>query len=384
VNEITSGIKYEREYKEPARNFREPRLPETSDYAKVILDVLRHPDVASRARVFKHYDTEVQGNAVIRAGEADAGVIAPIEGHPVGVALSTDSNPRYARIDPYWGAATAVAEAMRNVAAVGAVPSGLTDCLNYGNPEKPEAFWQFREGVKGIADTARKIGLKGHKDVPVPVVSGNVSFYNESAAGASVDPTAGIACLGVLDDYAKAVTMKIKRKGSGLYLLGERKDELGGSVFYDLSGEIGANIPRVDFKKERGMIYSVIDIIGRGIALSCHDISDGGLAACVSEMVLGGEADGAIGAEISLDDAGKGLSPGKALFSESTGFVLEISDEKAEEAADICGKNGVKLVKIGKTTGDSLVIKNDGKTIAPITIESMRKAWTKGLPEAMR
>ncbi len=384
VNEITSGIIYDREYKEPQKKFTEPDIPKTSDYRVAILKVLSHPDVASRMKVFKHYDTEVQGNAVIRPGEADAGVMAPIDGHPAGVALSTDSNPRYARIDPYWGAVTAVAEAMRNVAAVGATPYGMTDCLNYSNPEDPESFWTFRQGIKGLVDSASNLWLKGHKDTPVPFVSGNVSFYNYSATGKSVDPSAGIACVGILDDYGKAITMKIKKSGSGLYLLGERKDELGGSVFYEINGQLGANVPKVDFVKERGMIYSVIDMIGNGHALSCHDISDGGIASCVSEMILGGEADGKTGAEISMDAFGNGLRDDKALFSESTGFVLEIPKENETEAIKICKNNGVELVKIGKTGGSALKITKSGKTVADVPIDDLRKSWTTGLTEAMK
>ncbi len=384
VNEITSGIRYDRKYKDPKRSFTEPDITEPSDYGKIILKVLSHPDVASRMRVFKHYDTEVQGNAVIRPGEADAGVMAPIEGHPAGIALSTDSNPRYARIDPYWGAAAAVAEAMRNVAAVGATPYGMTDCLNYGNPEKPESFWQFRQGILGIKEAAESIWLKGHKDTPVPFVSGNVSFYNESATGKSVDPSAAIACVGMLDDYGKAITMKIKKEGSGLYILGKRKDELGGSVFYDMHGELGANVPKVDFKAERGMIYSVIDIIGKGLALSCHDISEGGIAACASEMILGGEADGRIGAEVSLDDIDNGLTADKVLFSESSGFMIEIPFSNETEAIEICRKNGAELINVGKTGGSSLVIKMSGKEVADVPIDDLRKSWTGGLLEAMR
>ncbi len=384
ISEITSGIKYQREWCEPERRFSEPLLPEPEDYGKAILEILRHPDVASRARIFKHYDTEVQGNTVIRPGEADAGVISPIDGHCVGVALSTDCNPRYSRIDPYWGAVSAVAEAMRNVAAVGAVPSGLTDCLNYGNPEKPEAFWQFREGVRGVADAASKLWLKGHEGTPVPVVSGNVSFYNESASGNSVDPSAAIACVGVLDDCSRAVTMKVKKEGSGLYMLGERKDELGGSAYYGLSSELGANSPRVDFAKERGMIYSVIDMIGRGLALSCHDISDGGIAAAVSEMLLGGDADGALGAEVSLDAVGKGMRPDRLLFSESSGFVVEVPAGMEKDAMGICRGHGVSMVRIGELKGSALVVKKAGAVLAELPLEKMRAAWTGGLREAMK
>jgi len=177
---VTQGIKYEREKKPAKRDFKEPILKEPTDYNKILLSVLRHPNVASRAKAYKHYDTSVMGNAVIETGYADAGVIKAADESPFGIALKTDCNPRYCRIDPYWGAVNAVAESMRNVAAVGAIPSALTDCLNYGNPEKPEAFYDFYEGVRGIADAAKNIFYKG-TTYPVPVISGNVSFFNESA-----------------------------------------------------------------------------------------------------------------------------------------------------------------------------------------------------------
>jgi phosphoribosylformylglycinamidine synthase subunit PurL len=384
VSEITSGIRYDRPYKEPKRDLSEPKIAEPSDYGKMVLKVLSHPDVASRMKVYKHYDTEVQGNAVIRPGEADAGVIAPIDGSPVGVALSTDGNPRYARIDPYWGAAAGVAEAMRNVAAVGAVPTGMTDCLNYGNPEKPESFWQFRQGVLGISDAAKGMWLKGHEGVAVPFVSGNVSFYNESATGKAVDPSAAIACVGVLDDCGKAITMKLKNAGSGLYLLGERKDELGGSVYYDLLGQLGANVPKPDFAKARADIYSVIDIIGKGLALSCHDISEGGVASCVSEMILGGEADGVTGAKLSLDAFAGKLRADRTLFSETGGFVLEIQDGRFNEATRMCDAHGTHLVRIGTTGGSALEVTSAGKRLACVAVDDLRKAWTSGLPEAMK
>jgi phosphoribosylformylglycinamidine synthase len=188
----------------------------------------------------------------------------------------------------------------------------------------------------------------------------------------------------VLSDYGKAITMKIKREGSGLYLLGARKDELGGSVYYDLHGELGANVPKPDFAADRANIYSVIDIIGKGHALSCHDISEGGLAACVSEMVLGGEADGKIGAKLTLDQIAKNLRMDKALFSETGGFVLEIPDGRLNEAAGVCGGYGAHLIRIGTTGGDALVIESAGKKLASVAIEDHKKAWTSGLPEAMK
>ena len=200
IEVITKGINYERAIKKPNRNFKEPELKGPANYNKAALAILSHPNVASKVAVYKHYDTEVEGLAVIRPGEADAGVQAPIPGNKVGVALATDSNPNYSKIDPYLGSVNAVAEAMRNVAAVGGVPSGMTDCLNFGNPETPEAFYDFVESVKGISDAAKNIYLKQTKK-PVPFVSGNVSFYNESANGKAIDPSSIIACVGVLKDY---------------------------------------------------------------------------------------------------------------------------------------------------------------------------------------
>ena len=266
--------------------------------------------------------------------------------------------------------------AMRNVAAVGAVPYGMTDCLNFGNPEVPEAFNDFVQSVKGLADAATKISLKDDGKSAVPFVSGNVSFYNESVSGKQVDPSPVIACVGYLEDYSKAITMKIKEKGSSLFLVGERKDELGGSVYYELNDEIGANVPEIDFKKQKNMIYAVIDCIDRGLLLSCHDISDGGLLVTLAEMILGGEADGQIGAEIKLTS---GLRADKALFSESSGFVFEVNDKNIEDVRNIFEKYDLELIELGKTTDNKKLVIDK----VNLKIEDMKKAWTSGLIEAL-
>jgi len=375
IDAVTGGIRYDRKATLRKRNLVEPNLEEPADYKVEILKVLSHPNVASRMRVYNHYDTMVLGDTVIRAGLADAGLIAPLETSNVGVALTTDCNPKYSRIDPYWGAANAVAESMRNVAAIGAVPSGLTDCLNYGNPENEEAFAEFYEGVKGVADAARNIKHKRTGEA-VPVISGNVSFYNESKTGKAVDGSAIIACVGIIDDYKKAITMKIKEEGSILLYVGGRKDELGGSVYYDLHSELGKNLPKVDFENEKGMIYGILDCISDGLLLSCHDISDGGIITAVSEMVLGGEADGKIGAKIMLDS---NLRMDKALFSESSGFVFEARKEKVSRIKSVFSKLGVGANELGHTGGSELVV-NDKIRVA---IAEMRKAWTSGTRGAL-
>ena len=380
IKVVTQGIKYERQKKEPKRSFKEPNLKEPKDYNKVLLSVLRHPNVASKAKAYKHYDTSVMGNAVIESGYADAGVVKAVDGSAFGIALKTDCNPGYCRIDPYWGAVNAVAESMRNVAAVGAIPSALTDCLNYGNPEKPEAFYDFYEGVRGIADAAKNLFLKGTK-YPVPVISGNVSFYNESASGNSVDPSPVIACIGILKDYSKAITMKLKKENSALFLIGDRKDELGGSVYYDMNNEIGAVVPIIDFEKERNMIYAVIDAINAGLLLSCHDISDGGLATTVSEMILGGDADGNIGAEIDLGFTD--LRADKALFSETSGFIFEVEEKSTEKLKTLIRFYKINLTELGKTTGNKLTITRKNKKIIDLPISELKEAWTKGFAEAL-
>jgi phosphoribosylformylglycinamidine synthase len=379
IKAVTSGIKYDREKKAAKRNFKEPNLKEPKDYSKALLTVLGHPNVASKAKAYKHYDTSVMGNAVIECGHADAGVIK-VDDSSFGVALKTDCNPRYCRLDSYWGAVNAVAESMRNIAAVGAVPSALTDCLNYGNPEKPEAFHDFYEGVRGVADAAKNLWLKGTK-YPVPVISGNVSFYNESASGNSIDPSPIVACVGILKDYSKAITMKLKKADSALFLIGERKDELGGSVYYETKNETGSIVPIIDFEKERNMIYAVIDAINAGLLLSCHDISDGGIAATVSEMIIGGDADGEIGAEISLDFTN--LRNDKALFSESSGFVFEVEEKNVERVKTLFKFYKVNLIELGNTRGNSLIIKKSNKKIIGLPISKLREAWTRGFAEAL-
>ena len=382
VNVLTQGIRYNRERKEIKRNFKEPSLKEPSDYNKVALKILAHPNVASKARIYKHYDTEVQGMAVIRAGEADAGVQAPIPGCYAGVALTVDHNPKYSRINPYLGGVNAVAEAMRNIAAVGAIPYGMTDCLNFGNPEVPEAFNDFVESVKGIADAAKRICLKDDGESAVPFVSGNVSFYNESVKGKQIDPSPIISCVGYIKDYRKAITMKLKDIDSGLFIAGERKDELGGSVYYDVNNEAGANVPSIDFEKEKKRIYAVIDCINSGLFLSCHDISDGGLLTTVSEMILGGEADGLIGAEINLDFSD--LKTDKIMFSESSGFVFEVSKEDIEKVKSIFKSYNLEIIELGKTNKTkSLIINKENKKIINLIIEDMKKSWTTGVVEAM-
>jgi phosphoribosylformylglycinamidine synthase len=388
IQHLTEGIRYNRLELPRTIRLTEPDAAEPTDYNQVLLKILNSPNIASREHVYRYYDTEVMGNAVIRPGEADAGLIAPVRGEKFGIALAVDSNPFYGRISPYWGGATAVAEAMRNVAAIGAVPSTLTDCLNYGNPEKPEAFWEFREGVKGLAESCKKLYLKGYEaqQQAVPIVSGNVSFYNESPQG-SVDPSPVVACVGIMKDFSKAITMDLKKAGDKLFLIGPRFDELGGSEYYrTILGVTGANVPIVRFDLERNMIYAVIDAIDEGLLAAAHDISNGGLAASLCEMALTRPA--RFGLELDLDNVQGGdigMRTDKLLFSESSGFVLEAKAGSEARLVELLKSYNLEPMQIGLVTSKRrIVMSKAGESVADLDLDGARNAWTTGLVEAMR
>ncbi|MFQ5810705.1 MAG: AIR synthase-related protein, partial [Armatimonadota bacterium] len=389
VDVITAGIRYDREEEPQEYDGQEPEFEQPDGLGECLLTILGSENVASREFLYRAYDTEVQGNAIIRPGEADAGLIAPLPGERVGVALATDGNPFYGAIAPFWSGATAVAEAMRNVAAIGAVPSGLTDCLNFGNPEKPGAFWQFRDSVRGLSEAARQLWLKGHENTPVPVISGNVSFYNESTTGSAVLPSAIITCIGVMEDYSKAVTMQLRGPGNALVLLGARYDELGGSEYYrTILGEAGRNVPQVRWEQERANIYTVIDAIEAGLVESCHDISNGGLIVSVSEMMMGGYARGTCGAELDMQAlsgaAEDGLRADKALFSESGGFVLEVAEDNLGRLDEVAGAHAATPVRIGTVTeARTLVVNGSDAPLISLPSGLLKEAWTRGLSEAL-
>jgi len=387
--DITRGLKYDRPVKEPKQQNLEPQIPEPKDYNEVLLKILAHENIASRDCVYERYDKTVQGYTVIEPGRADAGVMKPLidedlpeELKRIGIALAVDSNPLYGRISSYWGAVNAVAEATRNVAAVGAVPWSLTDCLCYGNPEKPEQMWQFAEGVRGIADACKNIYLKGYEAAPLPVISGNVSLYNESKKG-PVDPSPIIACLGRMSDYAKAVTLEFKEPDSAIMLIGSRKNELGGSVYYQLFNELGANVPQPEFAEVRNQLYAVTDLIDQRLLLACHDISDGGLAVTLSEMCFGGSGQNRIGAEADLRYVpASGLNLSAKLFSETGGFVVET--KMLAEVKKICGKYGIDIIELGQTNKNKeLRIKNEEKEIIRLSVEDMADKWLNGLRDKM-
>jgi len=372
--EVTEGFLYDRPFEAREQNFTEPEIPEPIDYNDTLLKILSHENMASREPIFEQYDKQVQGRIHTETGLADSGVMAPFnsKNYPeeirnVGIALSTDHNPKYGLIDPYWGGVNAVVESMRNVASVGATPHALSDCLCFGNPEKPHQMWEFVEGVRGVADACHSITLKDNQGHATPIIAGNVSFYNESKSGA-IPPSPIVSCLGRLKDVNKTVPAHFQKPDSVLLMIGERKDELGGSVYYSLFDELGANVPKPNFEEVKNQIFALTDCIDDELVLSCHDISDGGIASAIAEMTFGNS----IGCDVNINGE---LSIDKLLFSETGGFVLEVASENIEEIKSNFSKYNLDVFKIGSTGGNT--IQTNG--VVNISVNKIKTAWTNGL-----
>ena len=379
AEQVTKGFLYDRPYKDPKRTFKEPDIPCPSDLNAVLIRLLGHENIASRRAVYEAYDKQVQGRTIIEAGHADAGVIAPFnsddyptEIRKVGIALSTDHNPRYCQIDPYWGAVNAVAESVRNIVATGATPIALTDCLCFGNPENPEQMWEFVEAVRGISDALKPLRLKDASENSIPIIAGNVSFYNESKNSA-IPASPIISCLGKIDDFSKSIGMGFKNTGSVLIMVGNRKNELGGSVYYSLFNETGANIPKPNMVDLQNQIKVVYSLINKNQILACHDISEGGIAVAISEMSFANGIGGSINIESKLNND-------RVLFSESGGFVIEIEKNNKDTICSIMDDEGVAWSDIGRTNDSGVLHMNN---VVELTINKAKLSWENGLRDKL-
>jgi len=378
AKEVTEGFLYDRPFKTRDIELTEPDIPELSDYSQTLLNILSHENMASREPIFEQYDKQVQGRIHTETGLADSGVMAPFnsEKYPeeirnVGIALSSDHNPRYGLINPYWGGVNAVVEAMRNVAAVGATPHALSDCLCFGNPEKPHQMWEFVEGVRGVADACHAITLKDNPDHATPIIAGNVSFYNESKNGA-IPPSPIVSCLGRLKDVNKTVPAHFREIDSVLIMIGERKNELGGSVYYGLHDTLGANVPKPNLEEVKNQIFALTDCIDDGFILSCHDISDGGIASALAEMTFRNS----IGCDVKIEGS---LSNEKLLFSETGGFIVEILPKNIEAVRTGFSNYGLNVYQIGETGGSTIQI----NSVVNLTVDDAKKSWINGLREKL-
>ena len=291
-------------------------LKKEGDLSSEFLELLGSPNVASRAWIYEQYDTTVRTNTVVRPG-GDAGVIR-FRGSNRGVAATTDCNGRYCYLDPREGGKAAVAEAARNVACVGAVPTAVTNCLNFGNPMKPANYFQLREAVRGMAEACAYF--------ETPVTGGNVSLYNETG-GKAVYPTPVIGMIGIIEDVSRILQHTFTNAGDAILLLGENREEIGGSEYlYRTEGVVAGSPPVVDLEAERQLQRAVLSLHGEGLLHSAHDCAEGGLACALAESALNAP-DGPLGIEVEINES---LSPIALFFGETQGRVIISCD-----AADV-------------------------------------------------
>ncbi len=301
--------------------------------AEALRRLLDSPNVGSKRWVYRQYDSMVQSNTMAGPG-GDAAVLR-IKGTNRALALKVDSNPRACALDPYVGAAATVVEAARNVACAGARPIGLTNCLNYGNPERPEIMWQFIRGVEGIRDAALAL--------ETPVVSGNVSFYNETE-GRAIPPTPAIAMLGVLEDAGRRVTQFFKRPGDAIVLLRTAPATLAASEYAALFAVSGGSLAALDLKRERALVEGLVAAADQGLIRSAHDVAEGGLAVTLAECCF--NPDGVLGAKI---DGMPQWDGAEVFFGEGAStVVLSAADDEVEKLRELF--SGIEFAAIGRVT----------------------------------
>jgi phosphoribosylformylglycinamidine synthase II len=343
------GPVYERLYARPswqdALQADEPASltrPATGDELRAtLLRMVAAPNLASKSWVTDQYDRYVLGNTVLAQPE-DSGIVRVDESSNLGIALATDGNGRFAKLDPYAGAQLALSEAYRNVAVTGARPLAVTDCLNFGSPEDPDVMWQFAEATRGLADACNELG--------VPVTGGNVSFYNQTG-DVAIHPTPVVGVLGVLADVRRRVPMGFAAADETVLLLGETRDELAGSEWaHEVHGHLGGLPPQVDLAAEKALASLMADVAAAGVVTAAHDVSDGGLAQSLVEMALRR----GVGAAVSVD-AVAGGDAFVALFAESVArAVVTVPADRVADLESSAAAYGVPVTRLGTTGGDSL------------------------------
>ncbi|HSM15724.1 MAG TPA: phosphoribosylformylglycinamidine synthase subunit PurL [Gemmatimonadales bacterium] len=350
-----------------------PRL--SSERALELL--LDCPSIASKQWVYEQYDSTVRANSVLTPG-GDAGVVR-IEGTEFGLALTVDCNARLVALDPYEGAKAAVAEAARNIACTGAVPLGVTDCLNFGSPERPEVFFQFQEACRGIGDACRAF--------ETPVTGGNVSFYNESPLGA-IDPTPTIGMVGLLENVHHAVASHFRTPGDRILLLGETTGALGGSAYWaDAHDFVGGRPAPVDLEAERRLQQFLVASARARLLASAHDCSDGGLAVAIAESAIGGPyaAQGS-GATVDLTTHANHLTLERVLFGENGGRVVATCDpEQEEQLCALASDHGVPVTSVGVVGAPDALLRIRYRDVAlSWDIRKLRSIYFDAIPRRMR
>ncbi|HEY3333578.1 MAG TPA: phosphoribosylformylglycinamidine synthase subunit PurL [Capsulimonadaceae bacterium] len=342
-----------------------------ADYNEALLKLLSTHSIASKRWVFEQYDQMVQTQTVAFPGSADAAVLA-IRGTKKAIALTADCNPRYCYLDPFVGAQIAVAEAARNLSCVGATPLAVTDCLNFPNPEKPDNFWVFRRSVEGLADAC--------EDFATPVISGNVSFYNETPDHA-IYPTPTIGMIGLIDDADKRVGSGFVDAGDEILMLANGEPSFGGSEYlYLTTGSDAGAPPAFNVAAEKAVQKLVRELIKSGRVKSAHDSAEGGVGVAIAESAM---ASG-LGATVSFPDAFPAEKLTLAMFGERTAtIVVTVAPENVQAAKDAAKAGGVNVLPLGTVGGPALVVSHQGQPLIDLPVSRMREAYEGAIPAAV-
>ena len=372
----------ERPYKVPStqkefvsvNDFKLPDLTET------IKSLLHQENIASKEWVIRQYDHEVQAHTVVKPLQGllnqethgDASVLKPLQGSWKGIAVTADVNPRYMIEDPYHGARAAIDESCRNLIAVGAKPDALLDCLNFGNPEKPERMGEFYEALRGMGELANALSL--------PFMSGNVSFYNEAVKSA-VPPTPEIMGVGLIEDVRKSVTVPFKQKNELIYIVGNNTvEEMGGSAYFHLKQMNKGRVPQTDVTMLKQCMNGLLQAMDQSLISACHDISEGGIAVCVSEMALGNR----IGAEIDVDTIPGSGREDVLLFSETaTRWIVSVPRNYKKDFETVLTSNKTPFGLIGETKGRQVCFKNKDETLISEDVNTLYNHWVSGINDVM-
>ena len=365
-------------------------FPQPKKMGDTLLWMLAHPNVMSKEWVVRQYDHEVRANTVLKPfqgvmgheGPGDAAVLKPVKESDKGLALCCDVNPNYTSRDPYWGAASAVDESVRNLAAVGARISSILDNLNFGNPEKPERMWELEQSARGLGDMCRTLDI--------PFASGNVSLYNEGPTG-PIPPTPTVMGCGILSHYKHATTMDLKQAGNSVYIVGKTGRDLGGSLYLEsMQKASGERVPQTDAKTLQGLADALVTAIEKGLVRAAHDCSEGGLAVTLAEMAFAGQLGATVDvAEMPLADGAESaaLRDDLRLFSESnTRWLAEVPKGREREFEFVFAQAGFPglAVRIGQVTDDGRVVATSGKDkLLDVSAEACRKAWSEAMPKLM-
>ncbi|MFD2608026.1 phosphoribosylformylglycinamidine synthase subunit PurL [Deinococcus taklimakanensis] len=345
-------------------------VPVPADLGAVLVDLLSHPTIASKRPIFERYDHQVMTNTVVVPGAADAAVLR-VKGSGMGVAATSDCNPRFVQLDPYTGAAAAVAEAAVNLACVGATPLAITDNLNFGNPHRPEVYYQLQQAVQGIADACRALNT--------PVTGGNVSLYNQYTAGderVAIHPTPTIGMVGVLPDVEKRATLNLKAAGQTLILLGEHANGIGASQYLEtVHGLEAGQVPALDLAAVQKVVDGTLALIRAGLTDTAHDCAEGGLAVALAEMAIAGN----LGLKVTLD-APESTRADALLFGEGHGRVIvAVADEAAAKAK--LDELGVPYAVLGETLDvPTVTVSAPAQHLhLSVNLQTLKTAWEEPL-----